>query len=343
MNTKNKTSSKYSKQNQTIKKKRKGGEEFSTKVNKMRNIVKNGLYLDLNFRGSLHLSLKDKKINGYDKLVINVNKTERGTWVDMIVIYNLLDRTWESFRIGGEVLESLTGHQDLHKWFDLSISELEWEGVVSDENKDKLLLEIFNFVNNVSEVIITSDTEFELKDQDGLGVETFYPWPDDLEEECDDEIVEEVVVEEDEDTVKEIVEEKINFKGYDYKCVHERGNNKRSDEYVDKRIGSVIYAVVETDEDGEDHFIGGDILKSSKSIYGGPTRVVSIYNLADVERCRNNLEDVLDRVIKASDLTIEAERILAKDILEHDAVLLLDKIEEGLKWKEASLSPSDSE
>lgn len=307
----------------------------------MKNVIKNGLYLDMNFKGALHLST-----SADDKLVININKTERGTWVDMIVIYRMVDETFENFRIGGHIDSSLTGHKDLYKWLDLCIKEQDWEGSISTLNKDALILNVFNFINGVSDVIITEDTKTIIEKEDGFRVMTYYPWPEeDSEDEDDEEIVEEVFeeeVEEDEEVIKEVIEERIDFKGYDYKCVHERGNNKRSDEYVDKRIGSIIYAVVETDEDGEDHFIGGDILKSSKSVYGGPTRVVSIYNLADVESCRNNLEDVLDRVIKASDLTIEAERILAKDILEHDTILLLDKIEEGLKWK-ASLSPSDSE
>ena len=307
----------------------------------MTNVVKNGLYLDLNFRGALHLSLKDRKINGYDKLVVNVNRTERGTWVDMIVIYNLLDRTWESFRIGGEILESLTGHQDLHKWFDLSITELEWEGVVSDDNKDKLLLEIFNFVNGVSEVLVTPDTEFALKDDDGLGVETFYPYYSDdenNEDEHGEDIVEEVVEEE---IVEETTEEIIDFENYEFIGVHERGGNKRSDKYYDKRVGSVIYAVAETDEDGNDHFVGGDVLKASKSIYGSPSRVVSIYNIDDVNRARTDVDDVVERVIKASDLNLQAEIEIAEVVLKIDIEKLLDKIQEGLEWKASQTSDSE--
>lgn len=311
------------------------------------NVIKNGLRQDLTFIGALHLSFVDKKVNDYDKLVINVNKNkeEGKTWVDFIVIYGMLGDSWENFRIGGNIDGSVRGHQDIEKWLEMSMKELDWQGSISCLNKDALILNIFNFINGVSDVILTSDTSSKIEYEDGFVIKTFYPWPDDDPEDFNDdeeEIVEEVVEEVvDEEVVEETTEEIIDFKGYDYKCVHERGNNKRSDEYVDKRIGSIIYAVVETDEDGEDHFIGGDILKSSKSVYGGPTRVVSIYNLADVERCRNNLEDVLDRVIKASDLTIEAERILAKDILEHDTILLLDKIQEGLEWKASSQSTNE--
>ena len=310
----------------------------------MRNTIMNGLKQDLNFRGALHLSLKDKKVSGYDKLVVNVNRTKRGTWTDMIVIYNLLDQTWESFRIGGEVLESLTGHQDLHKWLDICIEELDWKGVISDSNKDTLILEIFNFVNGGSEVLITPDTEFNLKDEDGLGVETFYPWPEDTEddpedEEEEDEIIEEIVEEITEETTEEI----INFENYEFIEVHEKGGKKRSDKYYDKRVGSVIYAVVETDEEGVDHVVGGDVLKASSSIYGSPSRVVSIYNMEDIRRIREGADEVVERIIKASDLNLQSEIVIAEVVLKIDIEKLLDKIQEGLEWKASKTSESDAE
>lgn len=307
----------------------------------MRNVVMNGLRQDMNFKGAMHLSLKDKKVNSYDKLVINVNKADHGVWIDMIVIYGVLGNTYENFRIGGNILGSLEGHQDLHKWLDLCVNELDWKGVISNFNKDTMLLEIFNFVNGVSEVLITPDTEFALKDEDGLGVETFYPWPDDDDPE-DEEIIEEEVVEE-EEIIEETTEEIIDFENFEFVEVHERGGNKRSDKYLDKRVGSVIYAVVEMDEDGNDHFIGGDVLKASKSLYSGPSRVVSIYNLDDVNRVRQDADDVVERVIKASDLTLQSEIEIAEVVLKIDIEKLLDKIQEGLEWKASKTSESVAE
>lgn len=315
----------------------------------MKNVIKNGLKQDLTFKGALHLSLKDKKVNDYNKLVINVNKTERRTWVDMIVIYDMLSDTWESFRIGGEILESLGGHQDLHKWLDICVDELDWKGVISDSNKDTLILEIFNFVNGVSEVLITPDTEFNLKDEDGLGVETFYPWPENGDDPEEDEDDEEITLEgEDEENFvnlkspsKEVTEELINFENFEYEGIHERGGNKRSEKYLDKRVGSVIYAIVETDEEGNEHIIGGDVLKASKSIYGSPYRVVSIYNMEDIRRIREGADEVVERIIKSSDLTLQSEIVIAEVVLKIDLEKLLDKIEEGLKWKESLNNDTD--
>ena len=340
MNTKNKTSSKVFKPKSKTKKKRKGWEKFPSKVIKMTNVVRNGLKQELTFKGALHLSLRDKKVAGVDKLVINVNKTENGVWADFIVIYSFLDNSYENFRIGGKIDKSLTGHQDLMKWLEMSMDELDWNGIISSCNKDALVVELFNFINGVSDAILTSDTEFEIKDQDGLGVETFYPWPEDTEDDPEDEEeeVEEEVVEE---IIEETTEEIIDFENYEFIGTHERGGNKRSDKYIDKRVGSVIYAVSETDEDGNDHFIGGDILKASKSIYGGPSRVVSIYNLDDVERVRNEADDVVERVIKASDLNLQAEIEIAEVVLKIDIEKLLDKIQEGLEWKASSQSTNE--
>ena len=301
------------------------------------NVIKNGLYLDLNFKGALHLST-----NAGDKLVVNINTTERGTWVDMIVIYHMVDETFENFRIGGHIDPSLTGHKDLYKWLEYCFKEQDWEGSIGCLNKDALILGIFNFINGVSDTIITEDTRYKIENEDGFRIETFYPWPEDedynLEE--DDEIIEEVVEEVIEEVVEKTSEEIINFENYEFVGVHERGGNKRSDKYIDKRVGSIIYVVTETDEDGVDHFIGGDVLKASKSLYSGPSRVVSIYNLDDVNRVRQDADDVIERIIKASDLNLQAEIDIAEVVLKIDIEKLLDKIQEGLEWKASQTSDS---
>ena len=317
----------------------------------MKNVIMNGLRQEMNFRGALHLSLKDQKVNVYDdKLVINVNRADHGMWVDFIVIYSVMDKTYENFRIGGNVDKSLTGHQDLAKWLEICMEELDWNGVISSCTKDSMLVEIFNFINGISGTIITPETVFELKDQDGVWVETFYPWPEEDEyddpeyddPEDDDEIIEEVVEEVIEEVVEKTSEEIINFENYEFIGVHEKGGNKRSDKYIDKRVGSIIYVVTETDEDGVDHLIGGDVLKASKSLYSGPSRVVSIYNSDDVKRVRDGVDDVVERVVKASDLNLQAEIEIAEVVLKIDIEKLLDKIEEGLKWKASQIS-ADSE
>lgn len=309
----------------------------------MRNTIMNGLKQDLTFKGALHLSLKDQKVNGCDKIVINVNTADHGTWVDMIVIYNMLENSWENFRIGGNVDKSLTGHQDLMKWIDICINELDWSGVISGSNKDSLIVEIFNFVNGISGTIITPETVFKLKDQDGLWVETFYPWPDDDPEDFDSDEEEEEVIEEEiiEEVVEETTEEIINFENFEFSGNHERGGNKRSDKYLDKRVGSVIYVVLETDEEGNDHIVGGDVLKASRSIYGSPSRVVSVYNMEDVERARRDADEIVERIIKASDLNLQAEIEIAEVVLKIDIEKLLDKIQEGLEWKASSQSTNE--
>lgn len=295
--------------------------KFPSKVNEMTNVIKNGLKQNLEFKGALHLSLKEVR-SGYDKLVINVNETEFGIWVDLISIFGYQDgrADHESFRVGGHILKSLTGHQDLTKWLDLCLVELGWE--ISLSVKEEMIVDIFSFINKNTIFVIPHETEELLKDE-GFGVMTYYPWPE--------EVVEEVVEEEEE--VEETTEELINFENFEFVGVHEKGGNKRSDEYLDKRVGSVIYTVIETDEEGIDHVIGGDVLKASRSIYGSPARVVSIYNLDDVTRTRKGADDLVERIIKASDLNIQAEIEIAEVVLKIDIEKLLDKIQEGLEWK----------
>ena len=269
----------------------------------------------------------------------------------MIVIFRMVDESFENFRIGGYINPSLIGHNDLQNWFECCLKEQDWEGGISILNKDALILGVFNFVNGVSEVIITSDTESKLEEEDGFGVETFYPWPEDPADNQDDEDVDEEVIEEEideeeiveEEVVEETTEELINFENFEFVGVHERGGNKRSDKYIDKRVGSVIYTVVETDTEGNDHFIGGDVLKASKSIYGSPYRVVSIYNLDDVNRVRDEADEVVERIIKASELNLQAEIEIAEVVLKIDIEKLLDKIQEGLEWKASQQSTNNSE
>lgn len=307
----------------------------------MRNVVTNGLKQDMNFKGALHLSLKEGAPSGYDKLVVNINETPNGMWVDCICIFGYQDgrEDHEAFRIGGHILKSLTGHQDLAKWLDLCLAELGW--TISLNVKEEMIVDLFNFINQNTLFVIPHETEEILKEEE-FGVMTYYPWPEEDHEEedpeDDGEITEEEVIEE---TIEEEAQELIDFENYEFVEVHEKGGNKRSDKYLDKRVGSVIYAVTETDEEGTDHVIGGDVLKASKSIYGSPSRVVSIYNLDDVKRVREGADDVVERIIKNSDLNLQAEIEIAEVVLKIDIEKLLDKIQEGLEWKASSQSTNE--
>jgi len=319
----------------------------------MMDVIKNGLRQNLIFKGALHLSFVDKKVNDYDKLVINVNKNKDGDkiWVDMISIYGMLGECWENFRIGGNVDGSLRGHQDLVNWLEMCMKELDWQGSISCLNKDALILGIFNFINGVSDVILTSDTQFKLENEDGFVIKTFYPWPDDDpedfnddEEEIVEEVVEEVVDEEvvDEEVVEETTEEIIDFKGYEFKCNHEKGIQNRSDVYYNNKVKSTLFVVVETDKDGLDHVVGTDIMRASYSVYGGEVRVKAVYKLEDVQKAREDIAYIIDKIIEASGIYLDSEKIIAKEVLLLDINFLLNNIEEGLKWK-ASLNSDDAE
>lgn len=302
----------------------------------MKDVLRNGLYLDLNFKGALHISLFEY---GNDKLVVNLNSYGDRVWADFICLYGSVEGEKEFFRIGGEIFVSNLGHNDLRKWIDICLKELDWS--IDSDTVDKVVLDIFNMISGAKDYIIRDDTIDALSDQE-FKVNFFYPCPDvDPEDEAYDDDEEEEIEEVVEEIIEETTEELIDFENFEFVEVHERGGNKRSDKYIDKRVGSVIYAVVETDEEGNDHFVGGDILKASKSIYGSPSRVVSIYNLDDVVRVKEGADDVVERIIKASDLTLQAEIEIAEVVLKIDIEKLLDKIQEGLEWKASSQSTNE--
>ena len=321
----------------------------------MKNVVMNGLKQELSFKGALHLSLKDKVVSGYDKLVININKSEEhGTWADFIVIPSFGGENFETFRIGGRVLESLTGHRDLYKWFDYCSNELDWCGVISKSNKDKLLLEVFNFTNEVSEVLVTPDTEFALKDEDGLGVETFYPYhpedDNDLDEE-EEEIIEEVVEEVIEESVEYTGLQKpihpdgvIQFLDYKIKSIEDGGLGCKSHNFIFSYENDEIYSnidlFIEKDEDGNPHVTKADIYQSG---FGGSRdKTKSISGGEDLKDFSDRKEEFIKRIIKAARIASVTSEAFYTDRLSKDISTLIQKLLDGMVWKESLTSaPTD--
>lgn len=310
----------------------------------MKNAIVNGLRQNLKFKGALHLSLKDKKVNSYDKLVINVNQGDHGVWVDFIVIYSIMDNSYENFRIGGNILESLEGHQDLHKWLDLCVNELDWHGVVSHSNKDKMILEIFNFVNGVSEVLVTPDTEFQLKDEDGLGVETFYPYysDDDLEEE---EVIEEVVEEVTEDESKDEYTgvqkpihpgEPISFLDYKLKSIEDGGLGCKSPNFIfsyeNEEVYSKLDLFIEKDTKGDPHITKADLYQ--KGFGGSRDKTKSIAEAEDLQDFSDRKEEFIARIVKAARIASVTSEAFYRDRLSIDLTTLILKLLEGMEWKE---------
>lgn len=318
----------------------------------------NGLRQDLEFKGAMHLSLKDKVVSGYDKLVINVNKSkEHGTWADFIVIPSFGGDNVETFRIGGRVLGSLTGHRDLHKWFQDCVNELDWNGVISKSNIDTLILDVFNFVNNVSEVLITKDTEFSIKDEDGLGVETFYPWADDnpedfdsddeeiVEEEeddnydTDDEVVEEIIEESDEYTdINKPVnpEEVIQFLDYKLEKIEDGGLGCKSPNFVFSYSNDEIYSkvdiFVEKDSEGNPHITKADLFQ--KGFAGTRDKTKSIAEGKDLQDFSDRKKEFEDRIMKASGIYLVTSEAFYRYRLSKDLSTLIQKLLEGMEWKE---------
>ena len=322
----------------------------------MMDVIKNGLRQDLRFKGALHLSLKDQKVNGYDKLVINVNTADHGTWVDMIVIYNMLDNSWENFRIGGNIDQSLTGHQDLHKWLDMCVEELDWKGVISSSNKDILIVEIFNFINGVSDVILTSDTEYELKDQDSLGVETFYPWLEEDPINDPEEVEEEITLEGEEDeenfinlkspSKEEEVHpgEPIQFLDYKLKKIEDGGLGHKSPNFIFSYENDKIYSnldlFIEKDEKGDPHITKADLYKYG---FGGSRdKVRSISTADELLNFSKRTEEFADRIIKAPNLGSATKEAFYKDRILKDLNTLVNSLASGMEWK-GSLEDSEED
>ena len=314
----------------------------------MKNVIKNGLRQDLEFRGALHLSLKDKVVSGYDKIVINVNKSyQHGIWADFIVIPSFGGDNVEIFRIGGRVVKSLTGHRDLSRWIDYCIQELDWKVVISSSNKDALIVDIFNFINGASDVILTSDTEFNLKDGDGLGVETFYPYypedNDDSDDEIEEEIVEEEVVEEEEYTgyQKPVApEEVVQFLDYKLTRIEDGGLGCKSPNFIfsyeNEKVYSKLDLFIEKDDEGNPHITKADIYKCG---FGGSRdKVKSISTAEDLEDFKTRGEEFTDRIIKAPNLGSVTKEAFYRERLEKDLLTLIKSLLFGMEWKESLTS-----
>ena len=322
----------------------------------MMDVIKNGLKQNLTFRGALHLSLKDKVVSGYDKLVININKSkEHGTWADFIVIPSFGGDHVETFRIGGRVLGSLTGHRDLHKWVQYCVNELDWNGVISKSNIDTLILDIFNFVNNVSEDLITKDTEFNIKDEDGLGVETFYPYysdddPEEDEDDDDEDIVEEVV----EEVVKEAGEEEedneytgvhkpmhpgepIQFLDYKLKAIEDGGLGCKSPNFIFSYENDNVYSkldlFIEKNDQGNPYVTKADLYQ--KGFGGSRSKTKSISTPEDLEDFSNRKEEFESRIMNAAGFGSVTSEAFYADRLNNDMSTLIRKLLEGMEWKES--------
>lgn len=328
----------------------------------MMDVIKNGLRQNLIFKGALHLSFVDKKVNDYDKVVINVNKNkeEGKTWVDFIVIYGMLGDSWENFRIGGNIDSSVRGHQDIEKWLEMSMKELDWQGSISCLNKDALILNIFNFINGVSDVILTSDTSSKIEYEDGFVIKTFYPWPeednDDQEEEEDtEEVVEEVV---EEVIEKEITEEEgeeeytginkplnpndvVQFLDYKLTKIEDGGLGCKSPffifNYENEEVYSKIELLIQKDEDGNPHVTKADIYQHG---YGSKDKTKAISTPEDLEDFSVRKEEFEIRIMKAARIGSVTTEAFYADRLKQDLSTLIKKLLEGMEWKESLQSPT---
>lgn len=330
--------------------------KFPSTVRKM-NVIRNGLRQDLNFKGALHLSLRDTKIAGTDKLVININETNHTTWVDFICLYEFTEEYKEFFRIGGGVLNCLEGHIDLHKWMDYCIKELDWEEVFPDHRKDQILLEIFNFINRVADTIISEDTEDALKNEEGLGVMTYYPWPednDDQEEEEVDEEIEEVI--EEEITEEEGEEEYsginkplnpndvIQFLDYKLTKIEDGGLGCKSPNFIFSYYNEEVYSkldlFIEKDSEGNPHITKADLYQHGFG--GSKDKTKSIADAEDLQDLSNRKEEFIARIIKAARFGSVTSKSFYKDRLEKDLLTLIKALLLGMEWKESLTSePTD--
>ena len=314
----------------------------------MTNVVRNGLKQELTFKGALHLSLSDMKATGTDKLVVNTNKTGNGTWVDFICLYGFVDGPTEVFRIGGVVMSTLEGHQDLHKWLDICLEELNWEGSIGLLDKDQIILEIFNFINEVSNVIMTDDTVNRLRNEEGLGIMTYYPWPEDYdgpeEEEVDEEIeevVEEITEEDGEEEYTGInkpvnPEEVIQFLDYKLEKIEDGGLGCKSPNFVFSYSNDEIYSkvdiFVEKDSEGNPHITKADLFQ--KGFAGTRDKTKSIAEGKDLQDFSDRKKEFEDRIMKASGIYLVTSEAFYRDRLSKDLSTLVQKLLEGMEWKE---------
>lgn len=310
----------------------------------MKNTIMNGLKQDLNFRGALHLSFEDKRVKDFDKLVININenKDEKKIWVDMIAIYSILGNSWENFRIGGVIDASLRGHQDIEKWLELSMKELDWQGSIACLNKDALILNIFNFVNGVSDVILTSDTISKLEDEDGFVISTFYPWPEEENDNSNDKDEEEIIeeVEEEEFTGKHKPMhpgEPIQFLDYKLKAIEDGGLGCKSPNFIfsyeNEEVYSKLDLFIEKDEEGNPHITKADLYQ--KGFGGSRSKTKSISTPEDLEDFSNRKEEFESRIMNAASFGSVTSEAFYADRLRKDISTLILKLLEGMEWKES--------
>ena len=315
----------------------------------MMDVIKNGLRQNLIFKGALHLSFEDRRVKDYDRLVINVNENKDGKkiWVDMIAIYGILGESWENFRIGGNIDPSLRGHQDLTKWLEMCMDELDWKGSIACLNKDALILGIFNFVNGVSDVIITSDTESKIENEDGFSIKTFYPWPEeenDNPNDEDEEIIEEVVEEITEEEKDEYTGhhkpmhpgEPIQFLDYKLKSIEDGGLGCKSPNFIfsyeNDEIHSNLDLFIEKDNEGNPHITKADLYQ--KGFGGSRSKTKSISTPEDLEDFSNRKEEFESRIMNAASFGSVTSEAFYSDRLSLDISTLILKLLEGMEWKE---------
>lgn len=314
----------------------------------MTNVVRNGLKQELTFKGALHLSLSDMKATGTDKLVVNINKTGNGTWVDFICLYGFVDGPTEVFRIGGVVMSTLEGHQDLHKWLDICLEELNWEGSIGLLDKDQIILEIFNFINEVSNVIMTDDTVNRLRNEEGLGIMTYYPWPEDYdgpeEEEVDEEIeevVEEITEEDGEEEYTGINKplnpnDVIQFLDYRLTKIEDGGLGCKSPffifNYENEEVYSKLELLVQKDDQGNPHITKADLYQRG---YGSKDKTKAIAEPEDLEDFSVRKEEFEIRIMKAARIGSVTTEAFYGERLSKDLSLLIRKLLEGMEWKES--------
>ena len=316
----------------------------------MMDVIKNGLRQNLIFKGALHLSFEDRRVKDYDRLVINVNENKDGKkiWVDMIAIYGMLGGSWENFRIGGNIDPSLRGHQDLTKWLEMCMDELDWKGSIACLNKDALILGIFNFVNGVSDVIITSDTESKIENEDGFSIKTFYPCPeedpkdagedDDQNDIIEEEIIEEVVEEEEYTGYQKPVapEEVVQFLDYKLTKIEDGGLGCKSPffifNYENEEIYSKLELLVQKDDQGNPHITKADLYQRG---YGSKDKTKAIAEPEDLEDFSVRKEEFEIRIMKAARIGSVTTEAFYGERLSKDLSLLIRKLLEGMEWKES--------
>nr|DAN62739.1 MAG TPA: hypothetical protein [Caudoviricetes sp.] len=304
----------------------------------MRNVVKNGLYLDLNFKGALHISLFEY---GNDKLVVNLNSYGDRVWVDFICLYGSVDGEKEFFRIGGEIFVSNLGHNDLRKWIDICLKELDWN--IDSNTVDKVVLDIFNMASGAKDFIIRDDTIDALSDQE-FKVNFFYPCPevdpeDEVYEDDEEEVIEEVIEEEDEYAGMQSPvnpDEVIQFLDYKLTKIEDGGLGCKSPffifTYENEEVYSKLELLVQKDDQGNPHITKADLYQRG---YGSKDKTKAIAEPEDLEDFSVRKEEFEIRIMKAARIGFVTTEAFYGERLSKDLSLLIRKLLEGMEWKES--------